>query len=329
MLKSPLFFLVLILLMAVGCKDEDASPIVTQEKLLFGAFPRLIELQTTEFDLNNRQASSYDMEIDFVDNAAGGDIAEYRVFIAFDDNSTGDGKPDLSTDRELFRTYTPADFRAGPNSNLGVDVSISFSEAAAFTSVPLDSVEAGDRFQVFTEVEKTDGRVFSTSNSTPAITNAFNGIFDFNINATCPLSEGTFMGEYKVTYGEVYNELTFSERKVQALGTPPLNLTVTLTPVAGSSTRRTFKVGKTYLQPGFEFDPGTLTLDFVCDQITASDIDAGTACTTGTIEARQPAADPFDFGDDSSFTVTYIDFADDGGCDGLTPSKFTLVFTKQ
>ncbi len=317
----------MVALAVTGCKDEDLAPIVTQDNLLFGAFPRLIELRTGEFDLDDLQGSSYEMEVDFVDNAEGADVAQYNVYIAFDDNSTSGGRQDYSTESTLFRSYEPSDFRAGPNGNLGIDVVIPFTEAANFAGVPLDSIFSGDRFQVTTEVVKTDGRVFGSGNSTPAITSAFNGIFDFNIVATCPLPDDMFTGEYTITYGYVYDEIDpFGNTPIQALGNPPFSRTVTLGLVEGSTTRRTFNPGA-YLQPYYSFNPGNVTLEFACDVVTSGAIDSGAGCGSGTIAAEQNGTASFDLTDDSTFTIEYNDWASDGGCQ-VAPLGFSLVFTK-
>ncbi|NJB87644.1 hypothetical protein GGR26_003428 [Lewinella marina] len=325
--KSSLF-LALIALVIAGCADPEKTPIVTQDTLLFGAFPRLVELRTGEFDLANLASSSYEMEVDFVDNAGGEDIAQYNIYVAFDDNSTSGGRQDFSTESKLFKTYEPSDFRAGPNGNLGVDVTIPFTEVASFAGVPIDSVLSGDRFQVRTEVVKEDGRVFTSDNSTSAITSAFGGIFNFNINATCPLPDSKFSGEYTISYGYVYDEFALFGAPVQALGNPPLDRTVTLTPVSGSTTRRTFAVG-VYVAPGYNFSGGTVTLDFACNEVRSTAIDSGAGCGSGSIAATQKGVAKFNLNDDSSFTIEYTDFgATDGGC-GVAGRDFSLVFTKK
>ena len=327
MFKKSIILLGAVTVLFAGCADEDLTPIVTQDTLLFGAFPRLVELRSGEFDLANLETSTYEMEVDFVDNAGGEDVSEYRVFVSFDDNTTDNLRPDLSTDFELFRTYTPEDFRPGPNGNLGVDVVLSFSDLANFAGVPLDSIFSGDRFQVRTEVEKEDERVFTNDNSTSAVTSAFQGIFDFNINATCPLGDDEFVGEYTLTYGFVYDEFELFGEPVQALGNEPFSRTVTLELVPGSTTRRAFAVG-TYAVPGYNFDAGTVTLDFACDVVRSTAIDSGAGCGDGSIAATQSGTAAFDLDDDQTFTITYTDFGDtDGGC-GVAGRDFSLVFTK-
>jgi hypothetical protein len=321
--KSISGLLLLAVLITGGCADPDLSPILTEDKYLYGAFPRLISLGTTVFDIENKDDSSVTLEVDFVDNTGGENVAEYNVYVGFNDNNPENG--DMSADPELFLVQTPTNFTEGPNGNLSTQFTLSFEEAAQVTGIDIDSVQSGDVFNVVTEVVTDDGRLFTDANSTAAITNAFNGIFEFQIDATCPLPDDQFSGMYKVEYGEVYDTISFLGETVQAIG--PLNDRMVELEVV-SSTRRSFNVGSTYLAPGFSFAPGDIELFFACDEITAEDIDSGESCGAGTIRARQDSTDAFDISDDSSFTLRYTDFFDDGDC-GQTPLPFTLVFTKQ
>ena len=310
-----------------GCKDDELAPVVTQETLLFGAFPFLQELRAGEFDLANLSSSAYEMDVYFVDNAAGQDVAEYRVFVSFDDNNPGNG--DLSTERTLFKSFTASDFTAmGPDGNLGLTVRIPFSEVAAFVGAGNDGdVVSGDRFQFTTEVEKNDGRVFSSDNSTPAVTNAFGGIFNFNVNATCPLDDSFFTGTYSVAYGEVYDQISLFGAPVQAIG-DLTGFTVELSTVAGSTTRRSFSLGDRVWLPGYGFGPGNMEFDFACDIVTSTDIIGGASCDgSGTLGASPVGPADFSLSDDSSITFEYNDFAV-GGCRGET-LPYSLVFTKQ
>ena len=329
MLNKLYLFLALAAVVVVGCADEELQPAVTQDTLLFGAFPRLVELRTGEFDLADLQNSAYEMEVDFVDNAGGADVAQYKVYVAFDDNTVDSAGVDYSSpDYAEYRVYTPSDFTEGPNGNLGITVSIPFVDVANFAGVPLDSIESGDRFQVRTEVVKTDGRVFSSANSTPAITNAFGGIFNFNINATCPLPDDRFVGDYTIEYGYVYDQFTFFGQPVQALGTPPLNRTVTLELVSGSTTRRTFNIGAILAPGAYQGNGGTITLDFACNRVTSTGASVGLTCGAGNIGSHQAGEAPFVLNDDSTFTIEYEDFGStDGGC-GTPAMAYSLVFTK-
>lgn len=300
---------------------------VTSDVLSFGAFPFLDELRSGEYDLANLSTSAYEMDVYFVDNAGGADVEQYNVFVAFDDNNPDNG--DLSTERMLFRSFGPSDFAPlGDKGNLGLTVRIPFTEVASFANVDAEgAVISGDRFLFTTEIVKTDGRVFGGGNSSPAITTAFGGLFDFNVNATCPLDNDFFVGTYSVEYGEVYPEFElFANSFVQALGDLD-GATVDFSPVAGSTTRRAFELGDRLWLPAFGFALGVSNLEFACDVVTSTNLTNSASCGGGPVGAFQVGTASFSLEDDSSVTIGYDDFSS-GGCFGET-RFFSLVFTKQ
>ncbi len=318
-----------------GCKDEEKGPILTQETLLFGAFPFLNELRTAEFDLANLNSSVYEMEVYFVDNEGGTAVAQYNVYAAFDDNNPANG--DLSSESTLWKSFGPSDFApTGSKGNLGMTLTIPFSEIAAFVGAGnTGDVISGDRFQFRTEIVHTDGRVFSSANSTPAITNAFGGIFNFNVNATCPLDDADFVGTYAISYGNVYDPFNLfgdadDPDPVQPLGDLD-GVTVTLSTVSGSTTRRSLTYGNRLWLPSYGFATGTVTLDFACDLMSSTDaLDSGLTCGDGSIGFSQSETvpSPFVLDDDSTFEVFYEDFTR-GGCYSGVDRPFSIVFTKQ
>lgn len=309
-----------------GCEDPDSAPVVTQETLLFGAFPFLEEVRAGVYDLANLTTSAYEMDVSFVDNAGGADVAQYNIYVSFDDNNPVPA--DLSTERTLFKSFGPSDFRElGDKGNLGLTVTIPYTEISAFVGASnVGDVISGDRFQFTTEVVKTDGRVFSSANSTPAVTNAFGGIFDFNVLATCPLADDVFVGDYAIEYGYVYDVFPLFGADVQPFG-PTIGRTVTLT-VGNSSIRRDFNYGA-YLIPGYAFGTADVTLQFACDVVTSSAVDSGAGCGGGSISAVQVNSASFDLMDDSTWTIEYEGFGpNDGGCGVADVKPWSVVFTK-
>jgi len=325
MLKKLSFLLAACLIVMTGCKDDELAPVIIFEELEIGAFPFLNELKTAEFDLADLAGSAYEMDVYFVDGEAGAKVAQYNVFVAFDDKNPGNG--DLSTETALFKSFTPADFATiGDKGNLGTTVRIPFSEVAAFVGAGAEGdVISGDRFQFRTEIVTTTGTTFNSVNSTPAVTNAFGGIWNFNVNATCPLSNDAFVGDYAIEYGYVYDVFPLFGAPVQPFG-PTIGRTVTLSTVAGSSTRRSFNYG-TYLVPGYNFGTSDITLEFACDVLTSDNINSGAGCGSGSLQAAQEGEVSFDLDDDSTWTIEYLDFNPDGGC-GVSTMPFSVVFTK-
>ena len=325
MLKKVFFLLAAACIVMSSCVDEERSPVITQDNLLFGAFPFLVDVRSGVYDLANLGSSSYEMDVYFVDNAQGADVAQYNVFVAFDDNNLANG--DDGTERTLFKSFGPSDFAPlGDKGNLGLTLTIPFNEIAAFVGVAGDAVISGDRFQFTTEVVKEDGRVFSSANSTPAVTNAFGGIFDFNVLATCPLMDDVFVGDYAIEYGYVYDVFPLFGAAVQPFG-PTIGRTVTLG-LGNSSIRRDFNYGA-YLVPGYNFGSADVTLEFACDVVTSTAVDSGAGCGGGSIAAVQVNSASFDLNDDSTWTIEYEGFGpNDGGCGVADVKPWSVVFTK-
>ena len=313
--KLSYLSLVGLLVAALGCADEDLAPIATFDNLSIGAFPKLISLNSGEYDLQDLDGSSYNMDVEFSDGADGADVAEYNFFIRFIDNNPDNG--DNSTDFTEYASFTPADFSTGTEGSLGLNVDLPFRQAAQAVGVDPNDVLSGDVFRFETEIVKTDGRVFSEDNSSAAITGPFGGIWDFNVTATCPLPDANFSGEYTFSYE--------GDEPVSPFGATFAGNTATFRTVAGSTTRR--RADFAYLT-NYNFGV-TMEIDFACDVVFMNTVDSGVGCGGGsiTIDQASPNGDPFDINDDSEFKLNLIDFASDGGC-GVSSIPFTIVFSK-
>jgi hypothetical protein len=328
MLKKLSFLLAACLIMMIGCKDPDAAPVIVFTELEVGAFAFLNELKTGEFDLADLTGSAYEMDVYFVDGVGGDNVAQYNIYAAFDDNNPDNG--DLSTETALFKSFTPSDFAVlGDKGNLGIPVSISFSEVAAFVGAgSAGDVVSGDRFQFRTEIVTNEGTVFNSVNSTPAVTNAFGGIWNFNVNATCPLVDTDFVGTYAVTYGYVYDPFTIFGRVIQGWY-PDMDETVTLALKPGSTTVRSF--GTEYLVPTDLQSSIDIELEFACDVVTAVSSDSGVRCAGAGWRPVQINTASFDLTDDSTFTIEFRDWGGDdnnGSCGAIPAQEYSVIFTK-
>jgi hypothetical protein len=169
--------------------------------------------------------------------------------------------------------------------------------------------------------------VFSSLNSTPVITNAFEGLWDFRVKGICPLREDTFVGEYRITYGYVYPP-------AELPGGPAfgdLDRSVFLSPANDPRIERTLNYGP-YL-PGFSFFTDDVLLLFSCGNLLQTPINTGAGCGDGTIGAIQNGVATYDPNDDSTFTIEMIDLPPefDGGCFGQgfgSRLRYSIVFTK-
>ncbi len=314
MKKIARFLLLVGVIGPVSCADEDLSPIAIPEKLEKGAFPRILSQTTAEYSIRDLANAKYEYTVDFKDVSGGNEIAKYDIYVRFSDNTGG-----TSTKAEkLWKTFTPANFTPQSTGNLGLTVSIPYREVADFLGLTDADMAYGDRFHFRTTITTKDNREFSSKNTTPDIPGALGGFFDFSIFLTCPLGN-LYTGKYTVTY---------KEPPTSSLGAPFGANPGTADLKATSSSVRTLTLkhlGSTNTN---------ITLTFACGEIRVSNITTAKTCGQGKISIRQNGTTPFSFDNDTSFELTLMDYATNGGCKDaqgnlLEPTPFTLVFTKQ
>lgn len=320
-MKKNIIYLLLVVFAFSGCKDEDLKPIITFEDAGKGAFVRLVSLnQDLLIDPSKIATSGIDMEVDFVDVTGGETITDYDIFIRFIDNTPGNGEN--SRDEVQIRDFTSSDFTASANGNPGVAVQIPAPEILQALNLTEDQVDATDRFSVRSEIIDEQGRVFSSTNSSPPIANfggAFNGAFDYNINVACPVGDDFMVGTYTVTY---------EENGASAFGGPvmqagPFEVTLSAT----SSTQREFTA--IYAEDlGFGTNI-SFQFDLLCDKTrTLSGLGTGLGCG-GTITFG-PTDDfgSMDLADDSEIIIPFVEGEDDGGCGISPPVRHVIKLTK-
>ncbi len=316
--KLPIVsFFAALMLLTVSCADEDLKPILTFDQVGKGAYVRLLELISGEYDLNNFDNSSYEYTIEFVDLEQGNLVSQYNLMVSFDD------KDGTLSDPVQYRTWSSGDFTDNANGFKGLaNIQIPIKDVASLFGLGLADLAAGDQFHFDGSVTTTDGRTFGFENSTAAVNgSAFAGHFDFTVKATCPLPDTDWVGDYQISY----------DNGVPADGFGPIfgaePPVVTLTTVSGSTTRRQF--GWSYLPDSYNFDGQVGDMDFVCVEIVLSTMDTGVGCGGGNILIGQDGPSPVaDLSDDSSFRLKLIDYQSDGGC-GVDPIPVDVTFTKQ
>lgn len=301
-----------------GCMEKSTFFGDTfQEFSSYGAFPRLVEVESNFFDFADLENATYAHSVDFVDGQEGKGVSEYRIYLSYE-------RPDLDTTSfALFRTVESREFITRPETGqLGFDLIIPFSEVATFLGIDdLSDFSLQDGFNFRTEIISSNERVFSSLNSTPAITNAFGGLWDFRVNGVCPLADGMFTGEYQIKYGYAYDPNGGFER---AFGSR-LDRTVFLS--ASAPQMRVVNYG---LYSGFFTN--NVSMRFTCGSLIQSDIRSTAGCGEGVFGAIQNGTATYDTNDDSTFTIELIDWPEelDGGCSNASglDLRYSIVFTK-
>ena len=299
-MKNKILMLMLVVFVFASCEDEELAPILSFDTATIGAYPRLVELTTGEYDLDNIGTSALVYEVDFVDESLGGEVVEYIIEGQFIDNTPGN---DVSRGIMQFASFTPGDFSTSRNGNQGISITIPLTEALAFWDLEEDEVNAGDQFSFSTTVVHSDGTPYSAANSTSTVRGAaFQGFFTFNGTLTCPLEDSEFSGEYNLSYiGDASGGFSI----------PFPEGTVMINTIDGSSTRRSFNLPWAPDIGGFA--GGDFIFDFVCETVIVETYTAPADCGSDlTIVQGDPS--PFDLNDDNEIILNIIEYQLDGGC---------------
>lgn len=299
-----------------SCADDSLAPIFTFEQSIKGAYVRLLQESDPVYDLNAFSSAVYTYDVDFVDIEDGATVVQYDIYASFDDNTSSNG--DNSKGEALFRSFSTGDFTPQANGNPGMSISVSMSEVAGLLGLAEADISATDQFEFRGEIITTSGSKHNFDNSGAPINGAaFQGHFNYVVSVACPMTAsqfvGTYVGKYETggegAFGSIFGEdgftFTFGEK---------------------NSIERT--ASWTYLPGPYNFSPDDLNLTFLCDIITFSTMDGGAGCGDGSITIAQGEVLPFDFSDDSSFQLEFVEFQADGGC-GVDPVKHLVTFTKQ
>lgn len=257
--------------------------------------------------------TAYNHDLDFRTEDGGQNVVEYRLYVSHSDNDASNG--DQSAGEQLYRTFTPSDFATNSGTgNLGMNLNLPMSEVSTFLGVDINAVSPGDFYAFRSEVELSDGRVFAQTNTNATINSpAFGALFDWRVNATCPISDELFVGDYLLSYDE-FGDQGFAVSLDEEV--------VTLRTIPGSTTTRTFDA--TFLSNfgGFGVSP---TIEWICDVVTLVRTDCAVGCGSPGIFLNPDGSLPADITDDSEIIVKYIEA---GGACGYDATR-TMRLTKQ
>ena len=306
--------LVGMLVFFASCADETKKPIITFDQADKGAYPRLLNLIQGEYDLQNIGGSNFVYEVEFVDLDQGNLVGEYKILVTYRDNNPSNG--DNSTAQQLFKSVNASEFKTNDRGFKGLDVSLSLTEVAAAIGVNTADIMAGDVFAYATSVVLSEGKEFTSANSTSAVRgSAFQGFFDFNANATCPLPDAMFSGTYALSYDDLSGD---------AWGESLREANVTLELISGSTTQRKFDA--IFLDIFGSFDV-TITIDFVCDKVQFFDNDTGVGCGDNILllgsAGSEDLSQPVDINDDSVIILKYAELGGDCGYDAVRTMRLT------
>lgn len=311
-------------LLVQSCADPELGPVVTFESATIGAYVRFVSQEgNAEFDLANASSSKFSYCVDFVSLDDGARVSEYVVEVQFFDNTPANGNN--SKARTQYISVPSSSFETSAKGNPGTCVDVSLSAVLQALGLSLNQVSASDAFSLYGIVKTDDGAQYSSNNTTATVRgSAFQGFFDINVTATCPLPATRFVGNYAMTYEGAVGT---------GYGVPFNEQTVTLSTVAGSSTLRRFSA--VYLPEIGGFGPYAVTIDFVCDKADFIGMTSGVGCGQGSIALGPvigpdgfPVSPAVDITNDASFKIVLNEGFMTSGCGSLSATETTVVFTK-
>ena len=192
---NRLSIIVLSVLLAFGCADENLQPILTFDQAGKGAYIKRLSESAKLINVLNESttnASAYTYGVEFVDLENGNLVSEYRLDLIY--------RPVGAANRTVtaFRSYGQSDFtdseagfRSMPN------IEITAPQIMQALNLTFADLTAGDQFTFKGYITLEDGSVFGFDNSSaPVRGSAFQAHFDFTLPAACPSDlAGTFAYE--------------------------------------------------------------------------------------------------------------------------------------
>ena len=192
---NRLSIIVLSVLLAFGCADENLQPILTFDQAGKGAYIKRLSESAKLINVLNESttnASAYTYGVEFVDLENGNLVSEYRLDLIY--------RPVGAANRTVtaFRSYGQSDFtdseagfRSMPN------IEITAPQIMQALNLTFADLTADDQFTFKGYITLEDGSVFGFDNSSaPVRGSAFQAHFDFTLPAACPSDlAGTFAYE--------------------------------------------------------------------------------------------------------------------------------------
>lgn len=314
-LLNRLILVLIIGFVITSCKDEDTFPYDQDEVLSnSGAFVRVDNVISGEFDLNNFSSSSFQVELTEWDVEDGALLQNLVLTVEFVDNTPENGTNNVAA--TTIETYVPSDFSTDPETGLpNIIVNIPATDALNTVGLTESDLDGGDVFRFEWTLNLTNGKSFNRTNSSASFPSwpFYNSPFLLDVGVVCLLPDGFATGSYAMTQTEGNSDPFFGEPTTFYEGD------VTLA-VGATSTERTF--GFPWL--GF---PSTMAFNLVCGNTEVSaNASAGASCGGGIVwfTGDGSGKGTFDPQDDGTITIRFWDdYTNDCGLTAIT--ELTLI----
>jgi hypothetical protein len=175
-----------LLLLFASCANDTPLPFVEFDGLGKGAFPRLIDGVNGEYNFFDVANASISFTVEFYDDAQGKNVASYSWTVAHGPSGTGPVQV-ASVDASSFGT--------SPDGYPSASFTFTMQGAMDALGITIDDVTGGDAFDYQAKLVKTDGSVFTSTNTGTNVvgSSTFKALFEYQAAVICPSTlEGTF-----------------------------------------------------------------------------------------------------------------------------------------
>lgn len=190
-MKKYLFHFCFVLVF-LSCDKEESVFEEVDENLTIGAYIRTNETYNTGYAVGAPN-DVFGINIEVQDEENGELLQNIEVFLSFKP-SEGSIVTEL-----LLKTLELDIFVPGPFGNPSTDLFINQAEAAEALNIQMNEIVCKDQFIVRLKVNLTDGRSFTTGQSSSkiiAVDDFWSSPFCYTINVVEPIAETEFVGTY-------------------------------------------------------------------------------------------------------------------------------------
>ncbi|MFT5892777.1 MAG: hypothetical protein ACI9Y7_002890 [Dokdonia sp.] len=218
-MKLHRFIYVFILLFAISCSEDDKAIDTVFQGIERGAILRNIDRVSPNFERTDVQ-SRFTVVLEEQDLEEGGIFDFVRLHLQFKDRSPDNG--DDSASEIILKDVPSSDFQVGSNGLPVGTIEVIYQEAIDALTLDIGAIQAGDQFELRTEIHLTDGRTFSTENGSASIlTDAcfFKSPYRYVINVIDTIDLDLFTGiyNYEIVVGALSSSFSVNNQGVVSI----------------------------------------------------------------------------------------------------------------
>lgn len=187
-----IFSFLAIALVVFSCKNDYVPP---HESVKNGGFLRFDEILLPVIDFTAIETSEFTNTL----VNPGGEVTSAQLFVS------------IQLVDSIYDTIALRTVNSFPNNLVITAADVVDAYVAEGAAMTLDSISAGDRFNIITEVTHADGTVYTTEDFTGDLSNpGMRQAMDYTIFFSCPFARDEAVGNYLITRDDFVTSLDYA-----------------------------------------------------------------------------------------------------------------------